>query len=112
MTESKNDLIYESRGTPRSLWNNYRIFSDRIELQFRMFFMTIVIPKDKFLRIDIYKPPVIQTVFWALKLDLADFYDHVEIERSEGIFKKIRFTPTDPNKFKQKVIAWANNKIS
>lgn len=108
MTETTNNLIYESKGTPRSLWNNYRIFSDRIELQFRLFFTKIIIRRDAFVKIDTYKPPVIRTVFWALKLDLADLYNHVGIERSEGVFKKIRFTPANPNEFKQKVIAWAS----
>jgi len=108
MTESKNTLIYESKGTPRSLWNNYRIFDDRIDLQFRLFFTRIIIPRDAFVKVDVYKPPVIRTVFWALKLDWADLYDHVGIERRDGIVNKIRFTPEDPSEFKQKVIEWAS----
>ena len=108
MTESTDNVIYESKGTPRSLWNNYRIFDDRIELQFHLFFTKIIIPRDMFLKVDVYKPPVIRTVFWALKLDLADLHNHVGIERNNGFFKKIRFTPSDPDEFKQKVIAWAS----
>jgi len=108
MTESTDNLIYESKGTPRSLWNNYRIFNDRIELQFRPFFTKIIIPRDTFVKVDVYKPPVIRTVFWALKLDLADLYNHVGIERNDGFFKKIHFTPLNPNEFKQKVIVWAS----
>ena len=107
MIETPHKLIYESKGTPRSLWNNYRIFDDRIELEFRIFFTKIVIPKDAFVKIEIYKPPVIRTVFWALKLDWADLYPHIGIERNSGFFKKIRFTPSDPNEFKQKVIVWS-----
>ena len=107
MTESTDNLIYESKGTPRSLWNNYRIFNDRIELQFRLFFRTLVITRDTFVNVEIYKPPVIRTTFWALKLDLADIYNHVGIERNEGFFKMIRFTPSNPNEFKQKVMVWA-----
>jgi hypothetical protein len=103
-----DNLIYESKGTPRSLWNTYRIFDDRIELQFRIFFTKIIIPRDAVVKVDVYKPPVIRTVFWALKLDLVDFYIHVGIERNSGFFKKIRFTPSDPNEFKKKVIVWAN----
>ena len=91
----------------KSLWNTYKIFSDRLELQFRFFFVTIVIPKDAFVKVDVYKAPVIRTVFWALKLDLADLYTHVGIERNCGWFKKLRFTPANPHEFKEAVIAWA-----
>jgi len=108
MIKSTDNLIYESKSTPRSLWNSYRIFDDRIELQFRIFFTKLIISREAFVKVDVYKPPVIRTVFWALKLDLADFYNHVEIERNVGLFKKIRFTPSNPNEFKQKVMAWAS----
>ena len=108
MTESIDNPVYESKATPRSLWNNYRIFNDRIELKFRLFFTKIIIPREKFVRVEIYKPPVIRSAFWALKLDLADLYTHVEIERNEGVFKKIRFTPANPNEFKQRVEVWAS----
>ena len=107
MAKSSNSLLYESKGSPKSLWNTYSIFSDRIELQCRPFFTTLVISKDAFVKVDVYKPPVIRTVFWALKLDLADFYTHVGIERNCGMLKKLRFTPTNPQEFKQKVIEWA-----
>jgi len=108
MNESTSHLLYESKGTPRSLWNNYRIFDDRIELQFRLFFTKIIIQREAFVKVGVYKPPVIRTVFWALKLDLADCYNHIEIERNHGLFKKIRFTPANPDEFKRKVLAWAN----
>ena len=107
MAASNNNLVYESPGTARSLWNSYRIFDDRIELEFRLFFTKIVIPKAMFVEVEVYKPPVIRTVFWALKLDLADFYTHVGIERNSGFMKKLRFTPSNPNEFKQKVMAWS-----
>jgi hypothetical protein len=89
MPESLEIPLYESKGTPRSLWNAYRIFGDRIELQFRMFFTTIVIPREAFVAVDIFKPPVIRTVFWALKLDFADLFTHVGIERNCGMMKKV-----------------------
>ncbi len=108
MAETSDDhLLYESKGSARSLWNTYRIFSDRIELQFRVVFTTIVIAKEEFVRVDVYKPPVIRTVFWALKMDLADLFTHVEVERKSGWIKKLRFTPANPHEFKEAVIAWA-----
>ncbi len=107
MAASSNILLYESKGSLKSLWNTYRIFSDRIELPFRLFFTEIIIPKDAFVKVDVYQPPVIRSFFWALKLDFADLYTHVGIERNCGIFKRLRFTPANPQEFKQKVIEWA-----
>ena len=107
MAESPDSLLYESKGSLKSLWNTYRIFSDRIELQFRLFSTELIIPRDAFVKVDVYKPPVIRTVFWALKLDLADLNTHVGIERNSGGFKRLRFTPEDPHEFKQEVVAWA-----
>jgi hypothetical protein len=108
MNEPTDTPIYESKGTIRSLWNTYRIFDDRIELQVRLFFTKIVIRRDELLKVDVYKPPVLRTAFWAVKLDLADLFLHVGIERSSGFFKKLRFTPTNPYEFKRQVIEWMN----
>lgn len=95
--------IYISKGTPRSIWNEYRIYEDRVELEFHLFFKTFVIPADELVEIKVYRPPVIRTVFWALKIDLADLFTHVGIERKNGCFKRIRFTPTSPDEFTTKV---------
>ena len=107
--KTENNLIYESKGTFKSLWNSYKIFEDRIELECCFSLKKIIITRDTFLGIDVYKPPVIRTTFRALKIDLADLYYHVGIERSNGFFKQLRFTPTNPNEFKQKVLEWINS---
>ena len=93
--------LYESRSTVKSLGNAYSIFSDRIELRcrFPFFTQTLVIPKDDLVSIGIFEPPVIRTTFWALKLDLADFNEHVGIERKSGFFRQLRFTPEKPQEF-------------
>ena len=98
--------LYESEGSIKSLWNTYKIYDDHIELDFRIFFTKILISKDELVAIDIHKPPVIRTAFWALKLDLADFYTHIAIKRNSGFFKQIRFTPKNPYEFKQIVTQW------
>jgi hypothetical protein len=59
----------------------------------------LVINKDDLISIDLFKPPVIRTTFWALKLDLADLNEHVGIKRKKGFFKQLRFTPEDPKEF-------------
>ena len=93
--------LYESRPTKKSIDNEYYIYADRIELRCRFPFITktLVIKRDDLISIDIFKPPVIRTTFWALKLDLADLNEHVGIKRTNGFFKQLRFTPEIPNEF-------------
>ena len=93
--------VYESAPTRKSIGNAYAIYSDRIELRCRFPFMykTFVIKKEDLVSIDIFKPPVIRTTFWALKLDLADLKEHIGLMRTNGIFKQLRFTPEDPQAF-------------
>jgi hypothetical protein len=97
--------LYISRPTPKSIGNEYCIYTDRIELRcrFPFFSKTLVIKKDDLISIEIFKPPVIRTTFWALKLDLADFNEHVGIKRINGFFKQLRFTPENPKEFVAKV---------
>ena len=99
----ENNPIYVSKPHAKSLWNEYRIYKDRIELQSRQLFLKFVVPFDELHTINVYKPPVIKTTFWALKIDLADLYEHVGIKREKGWFKKIRFIPKNPKEFVSKV---------
>lgn len=107
MSELADIVLYESKGSPRSLWNDYRIYRDRIELQARMALTTFVIRKDDLVAIDVYRPPVLITAPFALKLDLADLFKHVGIRRRSGLFKQLRFTPSDPHEFVRRAKAWA-----
>ena len=93
--------LYKSRPSKKSINNEYRIYSDRIELRcrFPFFSKTLVIKKDDLISIGVFKPPVIRTTFWALKLDLADLNEHVGIKRINGFFKQLRFTPENPKEF-------------
>jgi hypothetical protein len=93
--------LYKSISTKKSIGNEYCIYSDRIELRcrFPFFSKTLVIKKDDLISIEIFKPPVIRTTFWALKLDLADLNEHVGIKRKNGFFKQLRFTPENPKEF-------------
>jgi len=103
--KSTDTPLYKSRPTKKSIGNEYYIYSDRIELRcrFPFFSKTLVIKKDDLISIEIFKPPVIRTTFWALKLDLADLNEHVGIKRTNGFFKKLRFTPENPKEFVAKV---------
>jgi hypothetical protein len=98
---STDTPLYLSRPTKKSIGNEYCIYTDRIELRcrFPFFSKTLVIKKDDLISIELFKPPVIRTTFWALKLDLADFNEHVGIKRINGFFKQLRFTPENPKEF-------------
>jgi hypothetical protein len=97
--------LYESRPTKKGIDNEYYIYADRIELKCRFPFITktLVIKRGDLISIDIFKLPVIRTTFWALTLDRADFNEHVGIQRRNGIFKQLRFTPENPKEFVAKV---------
>ena len=96
-----NVPLYISPPTMKSLGNEYSVFPDRIALRCRhLFFHKIItVKKEDIVSIGVFKPPVIRTSFKALKLDLADFYEHVGITKKDGVFNQLRFTPDDPQKF-------------
>ena len=96
--------LYKSRATKKSIGNEYSIYLDRIELKCRFPFITktLVIKKDDLISIDVCRPPVFRTAFYALKLDMADLNEHVGIHRKNGFFKKLRFTPENPEEFVSK----------
>jgi hypothetical protein len=96
-----NVPLYVSSPTMKSLGNEYAIFADRIDLRCRYLFFNkiITVKKADIVSIGVFKPPVIRTSFKALKLDLADFYEHVGITRKIGVFSQLRFTPDSPQKF-------------
>jgi hypothetical protein len=46
---------------------------------------------------------------FPLKIDASDIYRHIAIKRKTGIFKHIRFTPDDPEKFLSVIKSYAGN---
>ncbi len=89
-------LLYRSRRAARSLWQEYRIYGDRIELETLL--GTVRIPREEIQEVRSYRPPVIRTTFRAFKLDLADLFPHVGITRRSSRWQ-LRFTPPDPERF-------------
>jgi hypothetical protein len=91
---------------PRNLWQDYRIFSDRIEIQCRFLFSTFVIPFDDIEEVSLSRALAIE-IFRAkawkggppCRLDLASFYTHIVIRRISGLLRNIRITPDDPHLF-------------
>ncbi len=93
--------IYVSKRTAKSLWQEYRIFRDRIELQCWIALHTLVISAG-----EIVKAEVSPSFFsgrkgftWGVKIDNCDFCRHVLLARKSGLFKRIAFSPDDPEKF-------------
>lgn len=100
-----DEPLYASKGSWRSLWRQYRIYDDRLELPSLL--GTKVIPLTDILDIEVRPPLVIGDAFrgkglgycWALKLDMADLCRHVALHRTSGIMKRLRFSPHDPEEF-------------
>jgi hypothetical protein len=97
--------LYVSAKSFKNLWQEYRIYGDRIELE-SCFGRKVILAGD-ILDVEVRPPLVIGDLFrgkgfkesLALKLDLADLYPHVAIHRSSGWFKHLRITPDDPDTF-------------
>ena len=87
--------IYVSKRTGKNLWQEYRIYPDRLELQSWFLFHTVVIPANEILAVEVRSPGFVG----GLKLDNCNFCSHVRILRKSGLFKHIAFTPDNPQKF-------------
>jgi hypothetical protein len=98
-------LLYASKRLPRSLWQKYQIYTDRIVLGFC--FGQKTLPVGDIVDVQVRPPIVIADLLrgkgflysLALKLDLADFFRHVAIHRRTGWVKHLRITPDDPDRF-------------
>jgi hypothetical protein len=102
LTAMPEQPLYTSRGTKKSMRNEYSIYADRIVLKCRFPFLlkTFVIRREDIVSIQSEKPfQVCRWTFTVLKLDLADLFEHVALERSSGLFKHLRFTPENPGEF-------------
>lgn len=105
--------LYRTRPSAKSLWREYRLFADRIELD-TIPWGTVRVPLDDVKAVAIRPPLVVFDLFRgdyglgelmrAPKLDLADLHEHVALEKT-GFWKQFRFTPDDPVAFKAAVDA-------
>jgi hypothetical protein len=98
--------IYTSKSTVKSLWQEYRILADRLELDTH--FGTMVIPFEQVERIELRPSDVsrllrgelqLKNFRPALKLDWANFLEHVVIDKSSGFARRVLITPDDPPAF-------------
>lgn len=99
--------IYTSKSTARSLWQEYRIYDDRLE--FDTLVGCMIIPLEQVEKISVSESEVkglfkgdlhLKGFRPALKLDWANFLEHVVLDKSSGLIRRILFTPNDPAAFK------------
>ena len=97
-----NDMpLYASKRTGKSLWQQYRIYSDRLELQSWFLLHTLVVPRDKIQAVEV-RPSVLSSdkgFTWGIKLDNCDLCRHVLLTKKSGVFKRIGFSPDQPEEF-------------
>lgn len=111
MTDSHDAPLYVSKPTVKNLWQQYRVYADRLELD-TFPWGTVRVPLADLERVAIRPPLVIFDVIRgdyglaemmrAPKLDLADLNEHIALEKT-GFWKQFRLTPDDPHEFKRVV---------
>ena len=65
--------LYASKRTAKSLWQEYRIYRDRLELQSWFLIHTLVVPANEIQAVEIRPSGII----WGVKLDNCNFCRHV-----------------------------------
>ena len=99
--------LYRSKSIVKSLWQEYRIYGDRVEFVTHFGLMTV--PFDTIERVGVSESEVrglfrgdlhLKNFRPALKLDWANFAEHVVLDKSEGLVRRVLFTPDDPEAFK------------
>jgi hypothetical protein len=100
--------IYVSKSTVKSIWQEYRIYDNRLELD--TLFGMMVIPFEHIEKVEVSESEVrglmrgdlhLKGFRPALKVDWANFVEHVVIDKSEGMIHRVLVTPDDTQTFKK-----------
>ncbi len=103
---------YLSKSTVKSFWQEYRVYANRVEFETRFGRMTV--PFEHVEGIEVSESEVkgllrgdlhLKGFRPALKLDWANFLEHVVLDKNEGWVHRLLFTPDDPVAFKAAVEA-------
>jgi hypothetical protein len=96
----QNIPIFTSKRTLRSLWQQYRIYRDRVELQSWILFHTVVVPAEEIESLEVNSAVLCGgKVTWFLVLDYSSFVRHVILKRKSGMLRSMAFSPDEPDKF-------------
>jgi hypothetical protein len=102
-----NEPLLVSKSTVKSLWQEYRIFEDRVEFDTHFGMMTVPFAHIETVKVSesevegLLKGDLHLKGFRpALKLDWANFVEHVVLDKSEGHMHRLLFTPEDPEAFR------------
>jgi hypothetical protein len=99
--------IYTSKSSVKSLWQEYRIYEDHLE--FGTLFGLMTIPFEQVESVKVSESDLkgllkgdlkLKGFRPALKLDWANFVEHVVLDKSQGWVRRVLFTPDDPRAFK------------
>ena len=101
--------LYISKSTVKSFWQEYKIYDDHVE--FSTLFGNISIPFDSIEKIEVQESDVkgllkgdlkLKGFRPALKLDWANFQEHVVLDKkTKGFVQRILFTPDDFEAFQK-----------
>ena len=86
-------LLYKSKRTTLSLWQEYRVYPDRLELQSWFLLHTLVVPANEIRAVEV-RPSVFsgQKGFtWGVKIDNCNLCRHVLLTKKSGQ-QRPRFT--------------------
>jgi hypothetical protein len=112
----KAKVIYTSESTFKSLWQEYRIYEDHLEFVTHVGLITI--PFDQIEKIEVQESDVkgllkgdlkLKGFKPAVKLDWANFQEHVVLDKTEGFCRRFLFTPQNPEEFKEVLEAALKN---
>jgi hypothetical protein len=101
---------FTSKCTLKSLWQEYRIYDDRLE--FSTMFGKMVIPFGQIEKITLEGSDLkgllhgnlhLKDFRPALKLDFANFKEHLVLDKTSGKIRRILFTPDDPEIFQKEL---------
>ena len=98
--------LYVSKRSFKNLWQQYRIYPDRVELQCWIAFHTLKITLQEIVNIRVKSSFSFSDFFRkesfdvrAIKIDQSDLYRHVVIAKKSGLMKRVVFTPDRPDEF-------------
>jgi len=99
--------IYTSKSTVKSIWQEYRIYDNRLEFDTQ--FGMMVVPFEHVESVEILSSDVkgllqgdlrLKNFRPAIKLDWANFLEHIVLDKDKGYVRRLLFTPDDLEAFK------------